>query len=116
MAAYGRESFLYGDAFDDLDDFEDNLNDLEAPEDEDEEEEYFCLCGKANDDEMIMCEADECVGATWYHYECAGFPAGSEPDDNDKVWMCLACTGMVYFKLSLLFMCSIGMDIRFLRF
>ena len=65
---------------------------------------------------MIMCEAEECVGAIWYHYECAGFPAGSEPVDDDKVRICFACTGMIYLRLSLISIHSLAMGIWFCRF
>ena len=44
VAAYGTDSFVYGDKIDNLSKFDDNLEVLEAYDDEDS----FCLCGKAN--------------------------------------------------------------------
>ena len=93
MAAYGKDAFVYGDEIDNLSEFDDNLEVLEACDDE--KQDGCCLCGKANDDEMIMCESEECTGCIWYHYACAGFPNGNVPDE-DEVWTCAACQG-IYF-------------------
>ena len=92
MATYGKDAFVYGDDIDNLSEFDDNLDELEAFEDEEDQEDNFCICGKANDDQMIMCESEECAGCIWYHYPCAGFPNGNIPDE-DEVWTCVACKG-----------------------
>ena len=66
VAAYGKDSFVYrvvyGDKINNLSKFDDNLEVLEAYDDEENDEDSYCLCGKANDDKMIMCESEECAG------------------------------------------------------
>ena len=62
MVAYSKDSFVYGNKIDNLSKFDDNLEVLEAYDDEEDDEDSFCLCGKANDDKMIMCESEECAG------------------------------------------------------
>ena len=56
MVAYGKDSFVYGDKINNLSKFDDNLEVLETYDDEENDEDSFCLCGKAYDDKKIMCE------------------------------------------------------------
>ena len=62
VAAYSKDSFVYGDKINNLSKFDDNLEVLEAYDGEEDDEDSFCLCGKGNDDKIIMCESEECVG------------------------------------------------------
>ena len=59
VAAYGKDSFVYDDKIGNLSKFDDNLEVLEAYDGEEDEEGSFCLCGKVNDDKMIMCGLEE---------------------------------------------------------
>ena len=63
VAAYiYKDSFVFSDKINNFSEFDDNLEVLEAYDDEEDDEDSFCLCGKANDDKMIICESEECTG------------------------------------------------------
>ena len=78
----------------DVSDFSDEsdceLDVTEDVEEESDEDICHCNCGEPDDEQMVLCEAKNCSGSVWYHFQCAtGIAAKDNPDAGP--WICESC-------------------------
>ena len=69
----------------------------------------FCKCGGADNEWMIMCEAEQCQANLWYHFTCVGFL--SEEELPEGQWICNVCLDLQGMYISIITYYDIGVEI-----